>query len=192
MLRQKKPRLLYNWSVPIHLLNRLYNKQVKFDLFMFFAIAWKGRRRDRSSDREPQVRPLHREAGRDDQPVGRLQGLEWRQWWSRSRYIQPKTVQLPNESGVFLPKIPFHMIIFVFILSRSKRKVLSHHTAVSVRVSLVQSRISSAVSKITAQKATVLFHSLSSLLLHEENSPVDVARDDIQCCHSYIRGYFSA
>ena len=50
----------------------------------------------------------------------------------------------------------------------------------SGRVALVQSRITSTAAKITASKATVMFHSLSSLLLHEENSPVDVARDVIQ------------
>ena len=56
---------------------------------------------------------------------------------------------------------------------------------VTGRVSHVQSRISSAAAKMTTQKATVLLHSLSSLLLHEENSPVDVARDPIQCCHEF-------
>ena len=34
-----------------------------------------GRRCDSGADGEPQVRPLHREGGRDDQPVGRQQGL---------------------------------------------------------------------------------------------------------------------
>ena len=44
-------------------------------------------------------------------------------------------------------------------------------------MALVQSRIATAAAKINAPKsATVLFHSLSSLLLHEENFPVDVAR----------------
>ena len=56
---------------------------------------------------------------------------------------------------------------------------------VSGRVALVQSRITSAAAKITASKATVLFHSLSSLLLLEENSPVDVARDAVQCCRDF-------
>ena len=43
------------------------------------------------------------------------------------------------------------------------------------RVAHVQCRISSAATKATAP-ATVLFHSLSSLLLHGENTPVAVAR----------------
>ena len=34
-----------------------------------------GRRSDSGADGEPQVRPLHREGGRDYQPVGRQQGL---------------------------------------------------------------------------------------------------------------------
>ena len=43
------------------------------------------------------------------------------------------------------------------------------------RVAHVQCRISSAATKTTAP-ATLLFHSLASLLLHEENTPVAVAR----------------
>ena len=56
------------------------------------------------------------------------------------------------------------------------------------RAALVRSRITSAAAKITAPPkgaTTVLFHSLSSLLLHEENSPVDVARDAVQCWREF-------